>query len=164
MTSLTIIVAVARNGAIGRRGDLAFYISDDLRHFKALTMGHPIIMGRRTFDSLPKGALPGRRNIVITRNPQFTAPNVETAPSLEAAIAMVAEVEQAFIIGGGSVYEQAMPLANRLEITHIEADAEDADTFFPQINPEVWQLEQRTPTTIDARSNLPYHFASYVRR
>ena len=83
MSNLTIIVAIGQDYAIGREGGLAFYISDDLRHFKALTMGHPIIMGRRTFESLPKGALPGRRNIVITRNAEFAAANVETAPSLE---------------------------------------------------------------------------------
>lgn len=164
MTNLTIIVAVARNGAIGRNGDLAFYISDDLRHFKSLTMGHPIIMGRRTFESLPKGALPGRRNIVVTRNTDFAAPNVETAPSLQAAIDLVSDVDQAFIIGGGSIYQQAMPLASRLEITHIEADAIDADTFFPAIDSANWQLIERMPTTIDPRSNIPYHFASYIRK
>lgn len=164
MTNLTIIVAVARNGAIGRNGDLAFYISDDLRHFKSLTMGHPIIMGRRTFESLPKGALPGRRNIVVTRNADFAAPNVETAPSLQAAIDLVGDVDQAFIIGGGSIYQQAMPLASRLEITHIEADAIDADTFFPAIDSANWQLIERMPTTIDPRSNIPYHHASYIRK
>lgn len=164
MTNLTIIVAVARNGGIGRNGDLAFYISDDLRHFKSLTMGHPIIMGRRTFESLPKGALPGRRNIVVTRNADFSAPNVETAPSLQAAIDLVSDVDQAFILGGGSIYQQAMPLASRLEITHIEADAIDADTFFPAIDSANWQLIERMPSAIDPRSNIPYHFASYIRK
>ena len=164
MSNLTIIVAIGRDNAIGRDGGLAFYISDDLRHFKALTMGHPIIMGRKTFESLPKGALPGRRNIVITRNAEFAAANVETASSLEAAIAMTAEAEQAFILGGGSVYAQAMPLANTLEITHIEATDPQADTHFPAIDPQQWELVTETAPTVDARSELTYRFATYRRR
>lgn len=164
MNNLTIIVAIGQDYAIGREGGLAFYISDDLRHFRALTMGHPIIMGRRTFESLPKGALPGRRNIVITRNAEFAAANVETAPSLEAAIAMTADAEQAFIIGGGSVYAQAMPIANTLEITHIEATDPQADTYFPVIDPQQWELVSETEPTADSRSGLTYRFATYRRR
>lgn len=164
MSNLTIIVSIGQDYAIGREGGLAFYISDDLRHFKALTMGHPIIMGRRTFESLPKGALPGRRNIVITRNAEFAAANVETAPSLEAAIAMTADAEQAFILGGGSVYAQAMPIANTLEITHIEATDPQADTHFPAIDPQQWELVSETAPTADSRSGLTYRFATYRRR
>lgn len=159
--TLNIIVAADRNMAIGRRGDLAYYIKADLRHFKELTMGNPVIMGRKTFESLPKGALPGRRNIVITRNPAFSAPNVETVGSLADAIALAEGAEKAFIIGGGSVYAEAMPLANRLEITEIDAAADDADTFFPRIDPAVWHEVQASDPLTDEASGLRYRFVSY---
>ena len=117
---MTIIVAItAGKGAIGRKGDMIYHISDDLRRFKALTTGHTIVMGRRTFESLPKGALPDRRNIVITRNADFTAPAVETAFSLEEALKMAEADGEVFVIGGGQIYAQALPLADKLEITLI---------------------------------------------
>ncbi|WP_303037705.1 dihydrofolate reductase, partial [uncultured Duncaniella sp.] len=101
MTDITIIVAATRDMAIGNRGDLLYHISDDLKRFKSLTMGHPIIMGRKTFESFPKGALPGRRNIVVTRNISYTAPGIETASSVDDAVKMCEGAERAFIIGGG---------------------------------------------------------------
>lgn len=157
--SLTVIAAVGRDGAIGRGGDLAYHISADLRRFKALTMGHALIMGRRTFLSLPGGALPGRRNIVLTRDPGFSAPGVETAPSLADAVAMAPD---AFIIGGGQVYAAAMPLADRLEITAIDADTPDADTWFPTIGPE-WTVAEASESATDPRSGLGYRFVTYRR-
>lgn len=159
----TIIVAVARNGAIGRKGDLAFHISADLKRFKALTTGHTVVMGRRTFESLPKGALPDRRNIVVTRNRAFSAPGAETAPSLEAALEM-ARGSEVFIIGGGEIYRQALPLADRLEITEINADCPDADTFFPPVDPEAWQLAGAEPQATDPKSRLEYRFVWYNRK
>ena len=105
---ISIIVAVAENNAIGKAGDLLCHISSDLKHFKAVTSGHTVIMGRKTFDSLPKGALPNRRNIVITRNTAFTAENVEVAHSLEEALNMAGG--NAFIIGDEQIYRQALPL------------------------------------------------------
>ncbi len=147
---LKIIVAVADNGAIGRSGDLLFHLSADLRRFKELTMVCPIIMGRKTFESFPKGPLPGRRNIVITRNADYSHPGIETAPSLEAAIAMVTETPVAYVIGGGEIYAAALPMADTIELTRIHAEVPDADTFFPPIDPTLWHetaSSQPTPQT-----------------
>ncbi|MBD5282363.1 MAG: dihydrofolate reductase [Bacteroides sp.] len=130
---LSIIVAVDRNWAIGNRGDQLFYIREDLRHFKELTLGHPIIMGRKTFEALPRGPLPGRRNIVITRSRDYQPEGVEVAASLEEAIELCAGADEAFIIGGAQVYRQALPLASDLYLTQIDAAAPEADTFFPAV-------------------------------
>lgn len=129
----TIIVAIDRKGAIGSRGDMLFHLRADLRRFKALTMGGTLIMGRKTFESLPKGALPGRRNIVVSRNESFSAPGAERAASLEDALAMVGDA-RIFIIGGAQIYRQALPYADALEITAIDAEGADPDTFFPEFS------------------------------
>lgn len=131
--NVSIIVAVDRNWAIGNKGDQLFYIREDLRHFKELTMGCPIIMGRKTFEALPRGPLPGRRNIVITRSADYAPAGAETAPSLEAAIALCAGAQEVFIIGGAQIYALALPLATDLYLTQIDAAAPEADTFFPVI-------------------------------
>lgn len=163
MKSLTIIAAVGRDGAIGRRGDLIYHISADLRRFKALTTGHTVIMGRRTFESLPKGALPDRCNIVITRTQGYTAPGIEVADSLEQALAM-AGGDDAFIIGGGTVYRAALPLADRLELTAIDADTPDADTFFPPVSESDWTLQSETDPDTDPRSGVTYTFRTLHKR
>lgn len=160
--NLSIIVAVDRNGGIGRGGDLLYHISADLRRFKDLTMGHPIIMGRRTFESLPKGALPGRRNIVVTSNSAYTAPGIETAGSVDEALSLVADAREAFVIGGASVYAEAMAHASRIYLTEIDASAEDADTFFPAIGPE-WRRMEESAVETDARSGAGYRFVTLVR-
>ncbi len=126
-----LIVAIDRKGAIGRAGDQLYYIKEDLRHFKALTMGNTIIMGRKTFEALPKGALPGRKNIVVTRNQSYSAPGAETAHSIAEAVAMAEN--EAFIIGGAEIYRQGLPLADILHITVVDDETNDADTFFPPI-------------------------------
>lgn len=128
---LHIIAAIDRRGGIGRDGDMLFHIGADLRRFKALTMGHTVVMGRRTFESLPKGALPGRRNIVITRNAAWSAPGAERASSLAEAISMAANDSDTYIIGGGQIYSAAMPVADQLDLTVIDADGGEADTHFP---------------------------------
>lgn len=127
-----LICAIDRRGAIGSRGDMLFHLRADLRRFKALTMGHPIIMGRKTFDSLPGGALPGRRNIVITRNDNWSAPGAERAASLEDALTMAGHGE-VFVIGGAQIYALAMPVADVLDLTVIDAVGAEPDTFFPAI-------------------------------
>lgn len=161
----TIIVACTRNFAIGRGGDLLFHISDDLKRFKTLTMGHPIIMGRKTFESFPKGALPGRRNIVVTRNPAYTASGVETAASLEDAIALCDHSEECFIIGGGEIYRQAIPLAGKIELTLIDATPADADTYFPELSAQDWTLPSSPVfTETDPRSGVHYTFLTLHRR
>lgn len=137
---ITIIVACARDFAIGRNGDLLFHLKEDLKHFKALTMGRPIVMGRKTFESFPNGALPGRRNIVITRNNDYSAPGIETALSLEDALSLCRDDEHVFIIGGGEIYRQALPLAYDIELTLIDATVDDADTYFPTLDSATWPL------------------------
>ncbi len=159
---LNIIAALGRRGEIGRDGDLIWHISEDLRHFKHLTVGHTVIMGRRTWESLPKGALPDRRNIVVTRNPEFQAPGAETASSLAEAVRMAADDDEIFIIGGGSVYDQAIQAADRLYLTQIEAEAEDADTFFPAVDPSEWEIvEMDEPAR--SRDGVEYRFITLKR-
>lgn len=128
---INIIAAVCANGAIGRAGDLLFHLSDDLKRFKALTMGWPIIMGRKTFESFPKGPLPGRRNIVISRRRDYAPAGAEVYASPEEALAACAGVEKVFVIGGGEIYRLFMPQADVLDLTEIDASPADADTFFP---------------------------------
>lgn len=158
--TITIIAAVTRDLAIGHGGDLLYHISDDLRHFKTLTMGHPIVMGRRTFESFPKGALPGRRNIVVSRNSAYTAPGAETVGSLEEALALAAtesegiDPSEIFVIGGGQIYSQALPLAHRLELTLIDTERPDADTRFPAIELPSGPLE----SSVDPKSGITYSF------
>lgn len=161
---LTLIAAVAADGAIGRGGNLAFHIGADLRHFKELTMGCPVVMGRKTFDSLPSGALPGRRNIVVTRNPAWTAPGVETASTIDDALALTADAPQVFVIGGATVYGATIDRADSLEITQIKACCPDADTFFPDIDPARWAETASTPDTVDPRTGLTYRFVTFTRR
>lgn len=125
-----IIAAIDQHRGIGYNGDMLYHIREDLRRFKSLTMGHTLVMGRKTFDSLPGGALPGRRNIVITRNEAWTAPGAERASSLAEALAMAAG-DEIYIIGGGQVYAEALPLADVLNLTLIHSAAPEVDTFFP---------------------------------
>lgn len=159
----SIIVAIGADGSIGAGGDLAFHIGADMKHFKATTMGKPVIMGRKTFESLPGGALPGRRNIVVTRNSSFTAPDVETTASLEAALHLVKDVDEAMIIGGAQVYAQALPLADKLYITQIDAQRSDADTFFPTIDEKEWTSQAEEWQT-DTKSGLRYRFICLSRK
>lgn len=154
---LNIIVAVADDNAIGRDGNQPFFVSADLKHFKSLTMGHPIIMGRKTFEALPKGALPGRRNIIVTRTPGYKAEGAELACSIEDALSLVEGAGDAFVIGGASVYAQSMPFASRLYLTRIYARAEGADTFFPEIGSD-WQAVECGEINHDDKSGLYYRF------
>ena len=127
--SLSMIAAIGKNNELGKNNDLIWHFREDMQFFKATTMGHPVMMGRKTFESLPK-ALPGRRNIVITQNREYTAEGAEVACSLEEAVALAGEGE-AFIIGGGSIYTAALPLCDKLYLTEIDAECPEADTFFP---------------------------------
>lgn len=162
MTDICIIVAITRGGAIGRRGDMIYHLKADLRRFKVLTTGHTVVMGRRTFLSLPKGALPHRRNIVVSRNSDFSAPGAEVFPSLEAAIKATEGEDRIFILGGGEIYRQAMPLATSMEITHIDVDAPaDADTFFPDIDPDRWKKTAESAPVTDSPDSPPYRFTTY---
>jgi len=158
---LSLIVAVAENGVIGREGTLPWHISADLKRFKQLTMGHAIIMGRRTWESLGR-PLPGRRSIVVSRNPNFTATGAEVAPSLDAALQLASANSEAFVIGGASLYEAALPKADRLYMTRVLASVE-GDTFFPAFDANQWRKVEASPEILDAMSGLRYRFEYYER-
>lgn len=164
MAQISIIVAITRNNAIGRSGDLLFHISEDLKQFKAVTMGHPIIMGRKTFESFPNGALPGRRNIVITRQGDYNAENIEIVNSLQAAVDAVKDTDEAFVIGGGEIYRQALPLCSRLYLTEIDTEITDADTFFPEINCNEWEIAEQSDIKQDPRSGVQFRFTCLSRK
>lgn len=140
--TITLIASVTRGGFIGADGDLAWRNSEDLRRFKELTLGHTLVMGRRTFDSIGR-PLPGRRTIVITRDPQWSAAGVQTAGSVAEALAAAGPGE-VFVAGGGQIYAQTVDLADRLEITHVDADP-PGDTRFPIIDPSRWRVVARQP-------------------
>lgn len=163
--NINIIAIVATNGAIGRGGDQPFHIREDFMRFKELTMGHPVIMGRKTFEALPKGALPGRRNIVVTSQSDWHGDDVETAPSLEGAIVLAFEHDdEAFVIGGGEIYMQAIEMADRLYLTEVNAAVDDADTFFPAFDLSEWDQTEAGEYTVDPRSGAPYRFLTFTRR
>lgn len=161
--NVSIIVAVAKHNAIGAKGGLLCHLPADLKHFKNTTSGHTVVMGRRTFDSLPKGALPNRRNIVVTRNPNFTTPGVEVAHSLAEAFSPVADGE-VFVIGGAQIYAEALPMASKLYITEIEASFPEADTFFPEIDDSQWVETLREAHEADEKNPYPYEFVILERR
>ena len=159
---ISIIAAVAKNRAIGYQKKLIYWLPNDLKRFKALTTGHTIIMGRNTFLSLPKGALPNRRNIVLSRS-QKTFPGCDTYVSLEEALKHCTPDEDIYIIGGASVYRQALKIADRLCLTEIDDTPGDADTFFPPYKDE-WQEESREDHPIDDRHDFRYSFVDYIRK
>ena len=159
---ISIIAAVAKNRAIGYQNKLIYWLPNDLKRFKALTTGHTIIMGRNTFLSLPKGALPNRRNIVLSRS-QKTFPGCDTYVSLEEALKHCTPDEDIYIIGGASVYRQALKIADRLCLTEIDDTPDDADTFFPPYKDE-WQEESREDHPIDDRHDFRYSFVDYIRK
>lgn len=161
---ISIIVAIAENYAIGKQGGLLCHLPNDLKHFKTVTAGHTVIMGERTFWSLPKHPLPNRRNIVITDQAGKTFDGAESAYSIDEARSLVRPDEEAFIIGGGMVYRQFMPLADKLYITHIHHSWEDADTFFPVIEPHLWSLIAAEKHAADENNPYDYTFAEYVRK
>lgn len=157
---INVIAAVAKNRAIGYKNKLIYWLPNDLKRFKALTTGHTIIMGRNTFLSLPKGALPNRRNIVLSRT-QKDFPGCDTYASLKEALAHCTSDEDVYIIGGASVYQQALPLADRLCLTEIDDTPEEADTFFPDYSDwhEVWREDHEK----DERHEQCYAFVDYER-
>ncbi|MDY7578100.1 dihydrofolate reductase [Herbaspirillum sp. RTI4] len=157
---LTLIVAIDAGNGIGIRNTLPWRLPEDLAHFKRTTLGHPIVMGRKTFESIGR-PLPGRRNIVISRNPQWRHEGVETAASIDAALALTAGAT-AFVIGGAEIYAASLPRAQGLIVTQIERRFE-CDAFFPAIDSQQWQETGRTAQH-DEKENLDYSFVTYERR
>ena len=163
MRSIQAIVAIDENGAIGRQGDLVCHLPADMKHFQEVTMGHSIVMGRKTFESFPRRPLPGRQNIVITRNADWQYPGVTVAHSLEEAIA-AAETDTVFIIGGAQVYAEALPLVGVLHLTLIHARWASADAFFPPLNMEEWEEVSREHHASDHRNAYEFDFVTLKRR
>lgn len=159
---LTLILARARNGVIGRSGTLPWHLPEDLAYFKRTTMGYPIVMGRRTWTSIGR-PLPGRRSIVVSRNAAFTAPGADVVPSLDAALEAAGNVQEVFVIGGAQLFEEAARRAQRLIVTHIDADFA-GDTFFPQPDPGEWVAVEREPRPPTPNRPFAIEFVTYDRR
>ncbi len=164
MPIISLIAAIAADGGIGKGQQLLCHLPNDLKHFKALTMGHTIVMGRNTYESLPNGALPGRTNVVVTHNPMAHWENVRTENDIESAITSNNEEEEIFIIGGASLYEQTIAQANKLYITHIHHTFPDADRFFPAIDTNMWKETAREEMNADERHPYGYAFVTYERK
>lgn len=164
LDNLSIIVAVAKNGAIGLNNELLYRLPADLKRFKALTTGHTVIMGRRTFESLPKGALPNRRNIVLSRQEGLHYENAECYRTLEDALMQCDYTEDLYIIGGGELYRQTIGLAARIHLTLVDDTPAEADTFFPPLNPDEWREVLREEHPADEKHAQAYTFIDYVRR
>jgi dihydrofolate reductase len=160
--SVSLIVAMAQNRTIGVNNTLPWRCPEDLKHFKALTMGHHMIMGRKTFDSIGK-PLPGRTTVIVTRNTELKVEGCLVTHSLPEAIKLCANDEEIFIVGGADIYAQSMALADTLYITEIQQEV-DGDAHFPEFDSGLWQEVAREPRSQDAPQPLQYHFVTYRRR
>ena len=163
---VVLVVAVARNGVIGARGSMPWHLPADLKHFKAKTLGRPMIMGRKTFESIGR-PLPGRDTVVVTRQTDFGSEGIHVTPSMEAALPLAEQlakarnVQEITIVGGGQIYAQAMPLATRIEYTEIDLEPE-GDAHFPPLDPAVWRELSREEHPAD-NERPAYRFLTYVR-
>lgn len=168
LPDIVLIAAVARNGVIGADNDMPWRLSTDLKRFKQMTLGKPVVMGRKTFLSFGGKPLPGRPHVIISRDPDYAPEGAEAATSLEAALeragtlARELGVDEIVIMGGGQIYAQAMPLANRLEITEVEVDPQ-GDTRFPEIDPEIWRETARVAGDRGDRDSANFTFVTYLR-
>ena len=167
---IVIHVAISRNGIIGRDGDLPWRLSTDMRRFKAATMGKPVVMGRKTWQSFPRRPLPGRANIVVTRNPDFQDDGAIVAHSFDEAISLArntaheaGKVDEICVIGGGEIYAQAMDLADELHVTHVLADVE-GDARFPAIDPVSWEAVTSEEVPAGEKDSHPTRHIVYRRR
>ncbi len=164
MTRIAIIAALAKDNAIGLDNRLLYWLPDDLKRFKALTTGHTIIMGRRTFESLPKGALPNRRNIVLSHNSASSFPGAECYHSLTEALNHCTEEDIVYIIGGASVYKEAINMADRLCLTLVDDTPDKADAYFPPVDPSVWEESWRENHIPDEKHAHAFNFVDYTRK
>ncbi|MDR0776084.1 MAG: dihydrofolate reductase [Azonexus sp.] len=162
MPEIVLIAAIARNHVIGRDNQLLWNVPEDMAHFKALTQGHAVLMGRKTWESLPARfrPLPGRRNIVVSRQIDYAAPGAELAPSLDAALALMAGQKTVFVIGGADIYRQALTLADRLELTELDLEPE-GDAWFPVWDHSQWRESARQ--TQRSKTGLGYAFVTWKR-
>ncbi len=162
LPKVTLIAAVGSDRAIGINGDMPWHLPEDLRHFKETTMGAPVVMGRATWESLPSRPLPGRLNIVISRNTEYATPGATVVNSIEDALRVAEEAEEIFIIGGATIYRATLPLASRLILTEIDVQTPSADTFFPEIENMDWKVaDSRGPFM--SKAGVTYTFVTYER-
>lgn len=162
MTILSMIVAHAADRVIGKDNDMPWHLPADLAYFKKTTLGKPIIMGRKTYESIGR-PLPGRKNIVISRDSEYRVEGVEVVSSVDAALALVENVEEVMVIGGGAIYQHCLPAAQRLYITHIDANIE-GDTFFPEYDLNVWEKMSNESRAADEKNQYQLDFAVYQRK
>jgi dihydrofolate reductase len=158
--TVSIVVAISENHVIGKDNKLLWYLPNDLKHFREITTGHTVIMGRKTYDSVGK-PLPKRRNIIITRQP-ITIDGCEVVNSIEAALALCKDENEVFIVGGAEIYRQSLNLTDRIYLTIVHQDFE-GDSFFPEINKAEWKEVSREDFEPDERNNLPYSFITLER-
>jgi len=163
MTELVLIAALGRDYAIGKDNALPWHLPADLKRFKALTLGRPLLMGRRTAESLGR-ALPGRRNLMLTRGGVVPFAGMEAVASLDAALRTLGDADQLCVIGGGEVFEATLPLASRMHLTWVDAEVEGAQAFFPRFDPDRWEVYAREPHAADERHAYDFEFVDYVRR
>ncbi|MDR2087325.1 MAG: dihydrofolate reductase [Dysgonamonadaceae bacterium] len=159
---ISIIAALGRNSEIGKGNNLLCHLPADLKHFKEITSGHTVIMGRKTFESLPNGALPNRRNIVLSRDKNRKFEGAEVHASLFAMLQLIDE-EEVFVIGGARIYEQVLPVAGKLYLTKIDADFPGADVFFPPVNFREWKETRKEAFPSDEKNPYPVTFLEYER-
>jgi len=162
VTEVSLLAALDRAFAIGKDGDLPWHLPADLKRFKALTMGKPILMGRRTADSLGR-ALPGRRNLVLTRSGRVPFDGMEPFASLGDAIRSVGDAPELWVIGGGEVFAETLPLAARMHLTWVDTVVEGADAFFPRFDPAQWRVAAREAHLADERNAFAFEFVDYQR-
>jgi dihydrofolate reductase len=160
--ALSLLAALDRHYAIGKDNALPWHLPDDLKRFKALTLGKPVLMGRRTAESLGR-ALPGRRNLVLTRQGTVPFDGMEPMASLAQALEEVADADEVCVIGGGEVFAETLPFATRLHLTWVDTVVEGADAFFPHFDPTAWREVERTPHPSDGKHALAFAFVDYVR-
>lgn len=164
VSSLVLIAALDRDFGIGRDNQLPWHLPDDLKRFKALTLGRPVLMGRRTAESLGR-ALPKRSNLVLTRSGQVPFANMRAVASLDEALRIAAgEAGELCVIGGGDVFALALPMARRMHLTHVDTIVEGADAFFPRFDPDAWTVEARQSHPADAAHAFAFEFVDYARK
>lgn len=164
MSTISIVAAIADNNAIGKNRQLLWRMPADMRRFKDLTTGHAVIMGRKTFESLPKGCLPNRKNVILTTMPEADFVNCFACESMGTALDICEKEDEIFIIGGALVYRQALRIADRMYITRIHHEFPEADTFFPVVNWDQWEEVEREEFEAHDKNPYPYTFITYQRK
>lgn len=161
---LSLIAAIGKNNELGKENKLLFSLPEDMKHFKEVTTGHPVLMGRKTFESIGR-PLPNRRNIVITRDMNYQADGIEVVHSLDEALEQSKNTEEEiFVIGGGEMYKQALPFADKLYLTFVETSVDNADTFFPEFDANEWEEVSKERHEADDKHQWPFTFVEYKRK